>query len=358
MGNVLSRAGEARLRILPSFTMVLMLTIAALLSAMPAALAYTAAPQDTGFERDRAAILAMAGNYRVTFNFTETVAFQPGYELKDPKLTNATEVVRVIKDTGRMISLQHTLVAAANGRKFAIKHWRQDWVYEPAVMWDFTGFNAWTRVAVGREDRAGAWAQLVYQVDDAPRYSGLGRWVHEGGVSSWEAGRSWRPLPRRDATTRDDYQVISAINRHALTPAGWVHEQDNTKIQLDDGGMKILAREIGINTYTRANDFDASVAQTYWDETADYWAAIRGEWDRIAAAHPHFGLTLQGEPEALYGEILGFAEAVRSGDVALKEAITEALDVIRGYLTDAPVDGRQMAATSTAPATVTMDAAL
>lgn len=320
-----------------------LLFVSLLLTGSPA-LAVSAAPADTGFERDRAAILAMAGNYRVTFDFTETVSFRAGYELKEPKLTNATEVVRVIEDTGRMIRLQHTLVAVAKGQKFAIKHWRQDWIYEPAFVWDFTGFNAWARKAVDPEDRAGAWAQLVYQVDDAPRYSGVGRWVHEGDVSSWTSERSWRPLPRRDATTRDDYQVISAVNRHALTPMGWVHEQDNTKLQLDkENGLRLLAREVGINTYTRANDFDTSVATEYWDQTADYWAAVRNTWDDIALQESHFGLTVQGEPEPLYQELLGLAEGIRSGDVDMAEAISDAKAVIGEYVTDTPVDGRTMA---------------
>ena len=39
------------------------------------------------FKKDRQAILAMAGNYHVTFDFIETVAFEEGYELKDRKLS-------------------------------------------------------------------------------------------------------------------------------------------------------------------------------------------------------------------------------------------------------------------------------
>ena len=36
------------------------------------------------FEQDRDSILAMTGDYKVTFDFTETVSFVNGYELKDP----------------------------------------------------------------------------------------------------------------------------------------------------------------------------------------------------------------------------------------------------------------------------------
>ena len=41
---------------------------------------------DATFEQDREAILAMAGDYKVTFDFRETVPLTEGYTLKDPKL--------------------------------------------------------------------------------------------------------------------------------------------------------------------------------------------------------------------------------------------------------------------------------
>ena len=50
--------------------------------------AVTAAPA-----ADRAAILAMAGEFRVTFQFQETVAVAPGYELHEPYRSGATEFV-------------------------------------------------------------------------------------------------------------------------------------------------------------------------------------------------------------------------------------------------------------------------
>ncbi|MFW6412651.1 MAG: DUF6607 family protein, partial [Oceanicaulis sp.] len=62
------------------------------------------------FEADRQAILAMAGEYAVTFDFTEFLPLDAGYELQEPKVTPAREVVYVIADTGEYISLQHLLL--------------------------------------------------------------------------------------------------------------------------------------------------------------------------------------------------------------------------------------------------------
>ena len=50
------------------------------------------------YEQDRQAILAMAGDYKVTFDFIETVAFADGYKLKDRKVSGADEIVRVAED--------------------------------------------------------------------------------------------------------------------------------------------------------------------------------------------------------------------------------------------------------------------
>ncbi|MEM1102827.1 MAG: DUF6607 family protein [Pseudomonadota bacterium] len=288
--------------------------------------------EEAAFQADRKAILSMAGDFEVTFDFTETVAFREGYELKPPKLSAAREVVRVIEDRGDFISLQHILVAGDEGEQFAIKHWRQDWRYEPSDVLIFVGGNAWERRAVGEGGARGQWSQTVHQVDDAPRYAALGRWTHKAGASAWTSPAEWRPLPRRDATTRDDYHAIDAINVHAITPDGWVHEQNNSKLVLT-GGSELLAREIGVNTYRRSEAVDASVAEAYWRDTKAYWSAIRTKWAAIEAENPSFGLTIQGEPEELYMLILGFAEALADGDVDLEEAIADGGATLDQYVT-------------------------
>ncbi|GAB4530438.1 MAG: hypothetical protein Tsb0010_12150 [Parvularculaceae bacterium] len=282
------------------------------------------------FERDRAAILAMTGDFDVTFDFTETVSFADGYEIKPPYVTGGDEIVRVIEDRGDFISLQHILVVGGE-EKFPVKHWRQDWIYEPAEVLVFVGGNAWEKRPVSPEEARGKWAQIVYQVDDAPRYGALAAWTHDAGVSQWEPPRELRPLPRRDATKRDDYHAIAAVNRHAITPDGWVHEQDNTKL-IQIGGARALAREIGINTYSRSDDFDVSVAEDYWAATSEFWAGVRAEWRRYIEENESFGLTVQGEPEEVYSKILEIAERVDDGETPVSEGVREARRVIAEYV--------------------------
>ncbi|MEL7453659.1 MAG: DUF6607 family protein, partial [Pseudomonadota bacterium] len=147
-----------------------------------AAEAAAIAQSEVQFEADRTAILAMEGNFKVSFDFIETVSFVDDYEPKDPYESGAHEVVRVIEDRGDFISLQHILVVGGPDQKFPVKHWRQDWQYEPEEVLVFIGGNAWEIKDVPEAERAGKWSQTVYQVDDSPRYGAVGGWSHVNGV--------------------------------------------------------------------------------------------------------------------------------------------------------------------------------
>ena len=132
-----------------------------------------------------------------------------------------------------------------------------------------------------RESAKGTWTQCVYEVSDAPRYCGTGFWNHRYGVSTWTSDRSWRPLPRREYTKRNDYNAINAENRHTVTANGWTHEQDNTKtVREGQRTVATLAREVGFNDYRRINGYDFTPAYTYWAGASGYWARVRAAWDR------------------------------------------------------------------------------
>ncbi len=171
---------------------------------------------------DRASILAMAGAFKVKFDFQEQTAWQSDYTPIASKVSGGHEVVRVIEDTGRKISLQHILVIdIGDGKTGLVKHWRQDWVYEPENVLVYAGPNQWKVDAVPQTMRKGRWSQTVWQTDDSPRYGGWGEWTQEGGVQRWRSNWTWRPLARRDAVRKLVYDRYKAINRHSPTPTGW-----------------------------------------------------------------------------------------------------------------------------------------
>lgn len=247
---------------------------------LAALLATQAAWAQTDPARDRQAILAMQGDYLVDFAFDETVLLQPGYERHPAMRSGGDETVIVVEDTPGRIVLQHILVDAKSGH--VTKHWRQDWIYEAPQRFEFTADQTWTRRTIPTELTRGAWTQCVYEVSDAPRYCGTGRWDYRDGHATWTSDQSWRPLPRREYTQRSDYNAMSVINRHTLTPSGWTHEQFNTKVlRKPDGTQVALAREFGFNDYQKTTEVDFKPAHAYWQATQGYWAKVRARWDRF-----------------------------------------------------------------------------
>jgi hypothetical protein len=272
------------------------------------------------FDCDRKSILAMAGEFRVRFAFDETVALAPGYAPHAAQRSGGTELVEVIADEGEHISLQHILVLGKDHT--VVKHWRQDWQYQPKQILRFRGLGRFETQAVAAADAQGAWSQTVYEVDDAPRYAGIGRWTHTHGEDAWESDRTLRPLPRREYTKRSDYQALDVVNRHALTPAGWVHEQDNTKLVIEaDGTVHALAREQGLNSYTRIADYDFGAGREYWKKTSAYWSSVRDTWLRFESTHASFTTSPEPNGEPRIDEFFKRAERAEKGEAVDPAAI-------------------------------------
>jgi hypothetical protein len=286
-------------------------------------------------ERDRRAILAMAGEYQVQFRFDETVALQAGYKLHEPHLTTGHEFVEVLEDSPRRIVLQHVLVDASG---HVTKHWRQDWEYEQAQYWVYAGDYAWEARRATPAQARGRWLQTVWQVDDSPRYAALGAWTHENGVSSWASDRTWRPLPRREHTTRSDYDVVDTWNRQTLTPGGWVHEQDSLKLDRKAaGGPRVLVRERGLNTYTRAQGYDFGPGREYWRKTRAHWSAVRAVWAGLLAQHPRVALREEVDETPHYMAVMAQANDLANKPLSEDQRRAAVRETLQPYLI---LDGR------------------
>lgn len=281
--------------------------------AMPFASAHAAPPAD-----DRAAILAMQGEYAVTFHFEETVPLAAGYAARESKDSGAREVVILVEDSPSKIVLQHLLVAP-NGH--VTKHWRQDWTFEAPSRFEFVADQTWRVRSLTREETAGKWTQCVFEVSDAPRYCGTGAWNHKYGNATWTSDRNWRPLPRREHTTRDDYNALNVENRHTITPFGWTHEQDNTKVVRDgERTVRTLTREFGFNDYRRTTDTDFGPAYRYWQATAPFWAKVRSRWQ---AALDTGGLVIDTKVDGMpvIVGLFNLASKAENGDAVEASAI-------------------------------------
>lgn len=289
------------------------------------------AEERADFEAARAAILGMAGDYRVSFDMRETTSWHADYTPLEEKMSGGFESVRVLEDAGDHIVLQHLLIVGSQDNPMVVKHWRQDWTYEPADYLSYAGNGRWDLVAVPEAEREGVWSQTVWQVDDSPRYGGIGHWTSEGGVPRWESNWSWRPLARRDAIRDPIYDRYLAINRHSPAPVGWIHWQDNLKMGEEDGETFPVVQEIVLNTYATTEDYDPAPADAYWANTETYWAAVRQAWDEAIRADN--GITLTEEPNmgnTHAATLYGLGEAINAGDQDVDEAIAEARALILG----------------------------
>lgn len=282
------------------------------------------------FEQDRKDILAMAGNFKVSFNMQETTRWDTDYSPIEPKRSGGNEVVRVIEDSGRKIVLQHLLVITGeDGKSHIIKHWRQDWEYEPAKLLVYSDTGAWALEDVPEKMRTGRWSQTVWQVDDSPRYGGWGQFETQAGIRRWRSNWTWRPLARRDAVRKPVYDRYYAINRHQPSPDGWVHWQDNTKMGVKGGKLVPIVQEYVLNTYIKNDQYDVKAADDYWAKTKTYWAAVRKAWDGVIAKTG--GIKIEEEAQTgtvISGRLLAIGDEIASGKMSDAAAIKEAQSLI------------------------------
>ncbi len=297
---------------------------AILLPAFPSA---SFAGEASGYETDRTAILRMAGDFRITFQFFETATVKPDYELRPPFRQEAMESVRVVVDQPGRIVLQHLLIT---GEDEVIKHWRQDWRYEDRTLFEFDGDHRWMPRTLTETEAKGAWSQRVTSVDDSPRYEGFGKWTHHGNLSSWTSNPTRRPLPRREIKTRDDYDVLIGVNRHTITADGWVHEQDNYK-QVDAAGEPVvLCREAGFNRYQSASSEDFQKAEAYWSQVAPWWDLVNAAWDELDAQGRGFQIVKPPTAAVSLSRWL-FSQETNPHEVAAPAALRERL-IESGYV--------------------------
>lgn len=248
-------------------------------------------------KKDNEAIKKMCGCFEVDFNFAETFQFSKDSNYLKSKNYNAKaiEYAKLIKDEKGHISIQHLLVMD----NYVIKHWRQDWIYENRNLLKFDANNSWKHILKSKKDVKGQWTQKVFQVDDSPRYEGTSSWVHVDGKSFWE-NSSYAPLPRREYTKRNDYNILIRGNRHEIVDEGWIHNQDNYKVVKDSESNfeEIIAAEKGFNTYTKLDESKCIIAINWWNDNNAKWSLVRNKWNSIYSKNEDISLnrTVKDKP--------------------------------------------------------------
>tara|TARA_X000000368_G_scaffold403471_1_gene378502 strand:+ start:144 stop:1007 length:864 start_codon:yes stop_codon:yes gene_type:complete len=250
-------------------------------------------------KQDIEAIKQMCGCFEIDFKFSETFQYSNDSNYSKSKNYNskALEYAKLIKDEKGHISIQHLLVMG----DYVIKHWRQDWIYQNKDLLKYDGNNNWKYISKAKKDVKGQWTQKVYQVDDSPRYEGSASWLHIDDKSYWE-NSSYAPLPRREYTKRNDYNIMIRGNRHEITKDGWVHDQDNYKVVKDSKNNSeiIIAAEKGLNKYTRVDDSRCNEAISWWSENKTKWLLIRDKWNSIYSQKDNISLRRSVDNKPLF----------------------------------------------------------
>lgn len=248
------------------------------------------------FEQDKACIKSMCGIYKVSFDFAETFSPDTGYKYFPRYKEWGIEYVFIAEESPNKIALQHLLIV---NDTMIIKHWRQDWVYENSEIYKYYKDNEWIKETLSPEKAKGTWTQKVYQVDDSPRYESYGTWVHVDGKHYWE-GTNDSPLPRREFTKRNDYNVMKRHSRMEIfNDNSWALIQDNEKILRKNGVDKLLVLERGLEKFTKGN-YDATPAIKWWEKQKQYWADVRKAWDEVYASNPDLKLNSRVDERRLY----------------------------------------------------------
>ena len=272
-------------------------------------------------ERDRRAILAMAGPYRVSFDFLEIAGFQANFSPSAPYQSWGTEYVYVIANEPEFVSLQHLLVMTViddEGQThgpFVTKHWRQDWQYQQESVHSYQGLNQWHKQSIDKHQQEGSWVQTVWQVDDSPRYAGWGTWEHRPSYSAWTSNETWRPLPRREYSVREDYDILVGQNTHTIIPDGWIHEEQNNKVVLESLGheKQRIAREYGVARYQRIQNYDFSPSDAYIEATAKFWNLVRDYWAQLYAENETIELRAAVDQSGMFMPLFQRAQEIADG---------------------------------------------
>lgn len=279
--------------------------------------------QTSQLEKDKDAILQMAGCYKVTFAFSETFSPIKDYEYHDKKFDHGIELVEVIVNTDTKIVLQHLLIV---NDTMVIKHWRQDWIFQNQDLLVYEKDNNWKNIKISAEQAKGTWTQKVFQVDDSPRYEGYGTWIHVDGRHFWEA-KADAPLPRREHTKRDDYNVTARFSHIEILKDGWVLEQDNDKVIRKDATTdEIICSEKGIEKFIKG-DYNCKAGSDYWNKTSEYWKIVREEWTKkLAKGTVHIELVASGD--IIYMRLFELAETSTSSEKFDSKKVRSEIKVI------------------------------
>ncbi|RYY53516.1 MAG: hypothetical protein EOO09_17710 [Chitinophagaceae bacterium] len=281
--------------------------------------------------KDKPKVDKLCGCFEVEFKYAETFSPDKDYKFHDREsISGGTELTFPVEVSDKRIVMQHLLVITDS---MIIKHWSEVWTYENPVLWKYEGDKVWTKQTLKPEDVKGKWTQTVWEVSDEPRYQGVSQWMVIDGKPTWQ-NTTDAPLPRREYSTRSDYNILKRTNRIAINDSGYIHEQDNQKIIRTNGSDKLLAEEKGINSYKRLPDEECAAAKYYWDNNKVFWGKVRKSWEDYVNTHSSIALKTKVEGKVLHDYLFALEKEYRLKKVTDKDIDARILGEINKFITD------------------------
>lgn len=286
------------------------------------------AQQKTKVQEDKDVIKAMTGCYKVSFEFAETFSPDTAYKYHDRYRSWGIEYVFLVEETEKKISLQHLLIV---NDTTIVKHWRQDWIYENTDLLTYYKDSEWKKIKLTPQQSKGTWTQKVFQVDDSPRYESYGTWIHVDGRHFWESTCD-APLPRREFTKRNDYNVLKRHNHYEITDYGWIYEQDNEKIIRANGIDKLLCWEKGFEKLAKGS-YNCQPAIDWWEKNKQYWADVRKVWSEVYTQNNSIKIQKKIDDKILFEHLFEIGdEYEKATTYNSAESITAIKKIIETYL--------------------------
>ena len=110
---------------------------------------------------------------------------------------------------------------------------------------------------------------------------------------------------------------MERTNRHEITDYGWVHIQDNKKINIKSDNEELLAEEKGFSPYKRVDIEKCNAAVLWWRDNEKKWSSIRNIWNDIYASKQNLSLKKEYDGKKLY-EYLLFSDEFNERNKHLK----------------------------------------
>lgn len=270
----------------------------------------------------------LCGCFEVEFKYAETFSPDKNYKYHErEEISGGTELVFPIEVSDKRIVMQHLLVVTDS---MIVKHWREDWTYENPEIWKYKGDKVWVKETLKPEQVKGKWTQSVWEVSDAPRYSGVADWTTLNGQTFW-LNTTDAPLPRREYSVRNDYNILRRTNRLVLNDNGYVHEQDNQKIIRTGTIEKLLVEEKGINSYVRIDEKECAAAKYYWDKNKDYWTRVRKVWESYAATHNTIEMKTSVDGKPMHDYLFAMAKDFAAGKIKATDIDAKIKSTVESY---------------------------